>query len=206
MFSLHSLFGIADPIVVKGVTKQGGPMSPFKATITTSLGHHYLDDLALSDQDCVVIQSTSKSVDDPHLPDDSALLCLSMAEATNNSYIVSLTFSGLQHFMLAMECFQFIYGWLTLWEKTTLHILNSPNAPPKTVPLQSITNILGTNPWTITEHDVPMSTNEFNFLQTQVDDPKTHYLELVDIIDSFLFHTPFTLLHKIISQNIISRC
>ena len=32
-------FGIADPIVVEGVTKQGRQMSPFKATITTSLGH-----------------------------------------------------------------------------------------------------------------------------------------------------------------------
>jgi hypothetical protein len=52
-------FGIADPIIVDGVTKQGGPMSLFKATITTSLGHCYLDDLASLDPDCVVIQSTS---------------------------------------------------------------------------------------------------------------------------------------------------
>jgi hypothetical protein len=63
----------------------------------------------------------------------------------------------------------------------------------------------------ITEHEVPVSTNEFNFLRAQVDDPRTRYLELVDIIDSFSFpafsfRSPFTLLRKIISQNVISRC
>jgi hypothetical protein len=204
-------FGIADPIIVEGVTKQGGPMSPFKATITTSLGHRYLDDLASSDPDCVIIQSTSKLVNDPHLPDDAASLHFTMAEATDDSYIAALTFPALQHFTLAMEHFQFIYGWLTSWEKTTLHVLNSPDTLPKTLPLQSITNIQGTDPWTITEHEVPVSTNEFNFLRTQVDDPKTRYLELVDIIDSFSFpafsfRTPFTLLRKIVSQNIVSHC
>jgi hypothetical protein len=73
-------FGIADPIIVKGVTKRGGPMSPFKATITTSLGHHYLDDLASSDPDCVVTasESTSKIVNDPHLPDDATSLWLKL--------------------------------------------------------------------------------------------------------------------------------
>ncbi|KAF8219647.1 hypothetical protein L208DRAFT_1338804, partial [Tricholoma matsutake] len=103
-------FGIADPIVVEGITKQGGPMSPFKATITTSLGHCYFDDLASSDPDCVIIQSMSKLVNDPHLPNDAASLCFTMAKATDNSYIAALTFSALQRFTLAMECFQFIYG------------------------------------------------------------------------------------------------
>jgi hypothetical protein len=138
-------FGIADPIVVEGVTKQGGPMSLFKATITTSLGHCYLNDLASSDPDCVVI-SVSKSADDPHLSDDAVSLCFTMAEATDDSYVAALSFPALQHFTLAMERFQFLYGWLTSWEKTTLHILNSPDVPPRTLLLQSITNIPGTDP------------------------------------------------------------
>ena len=207
----HMAFGIADPIVVNGVTKQGGPMSPFKATITTSLGHRYLDDLASVDPDCVVIQSTSKMVNNPHLPDDAASLCFTMAEATDDSYIAALTFPALRRFTLAMEHFQFVYGWLTSWEKTTLHILNCPDIPPKSLLLQSITNVPGSDPWMITEHEVPVSTNESNFLRAQVDDPRTCYLELVDIIDSFsfpafYFQSPFTLLRKIISQNVISRC
>jgi hypothetical protein len=67
----RTAFDIADPIVLEDVTKQGGLMSPFKATIATSLGHRNLDDLASSDPDCIIIQSTSKSVDDPHLPNDA---------------------------------------------------------------------------------------------------------------------------------------
>src|SRR5277367_6258203 len=117
--------------------------------------------------------------------DDSTSLSFSMAEATDDSYIVARTFPALQRFTLAMERFQFIYGWLTSWEKTTLHILNNPETLPKTLPLQSVTNIPGVDPWMIAEHEVPVSTDEFSFLRTQVDDPKTRYLELVDIIDSF---------------------
>ena len=98
-------FSIADPIIADGVTKQGGPMSPFKATITTSLGHRYLDDLTSLDPDCVVIRSTSKMVNDPHFPDDAASLRFTMAEATNDSYIAALTFPALRHFTLAMERF-----------------------------------------------------------------------------------------------------
>ena len=31
--------GITGPIVIDGLTKQGGPLSPIKSTLTTSLGH-----------------------------------------------------------------------------------------------------------------------------------------------------------------------
>ncbi|KAF8228912.1 hypothetical protein L208DRAFT_1289065, partial [Tricholoma matsutake] len=66
-------------------------------------------------------------VNDPHLPNNATSLCFIMAEATDDSYIAALTFPALQHFTLAMEHFLFLYGWLTSWEKTTLHILNSRN-------------------------------------------------------------------------------
>lgn len=42
---LWMAFGIAKPIIVDSVTKQSGPMSLFKATITTSLGHRYFNDI-----------------------------------------------------------------------------------------------------------------------------------------------------------------
>jgi hypothetical protein len=139
-------------------------MSLFKAAITTDLGHHYLDNLASLDPGCVIIQSTSKMVNNSHLPDNAASLHFTMAKATDDSDIAALTFPALRCFVLAMEYFQFVYGWLTSWEKTTLHILNLPDTSPRTLPLQSITNVQGTDPWTITEHEVPVSTNEFNFL------------------------------------------
>ncbi|KAG6893516.1 hypothetical protein C0993_000933 [Termitomyces sp. T159_Od127] len=61
-------FGIVEPIIVEGVTKQGGPMSPFKSTLTMSLGHRYLDDIARCDPNAVVISSISNRVGNPHLP------------------------------------------------------------------------------------------------------------------------------------------
>ncbi|KAF5380096.1 hypothetical protein D9615_006221 [Tricholomella constricta] len=207
----RTAFGIAEPIVVEGVTKQGGPMSPFKATMTTSLGHRYLSDLAANDPDCIVISSTSRARGDPHLPDDQLCLRFAMAEATDDSYIGALSISALRRFTLEMERFQFVYGWLTSWEKTTVHILNDTNSIPDYISLPSITNSPGIDPWVVTEHKVSVSSNEFNFLRAQVDDPRSRFLELFAFIESFVFpsfmsRTPFSLLRKIVSQNIVSKC
>ncbi|KAH0586175.1 hypothetical protein H2248_007437 [Termitomyces sp. 'cryptogamus'] len=169
----RTAFGIASPIVVDGVTKQGGPMSPFKATVTTSLGHRYLDDISRLDPDSVVIRSLSNVAGDPHLPNDSLTLSLSMTEATDDSFIIALSHLALRRFTLEMERFQFMYGWLTSWEKTSAHILNSADPLPETLSFPSITNMPGIDPWIITERQVPVSANEFSFLRTQVDDPKS---------------------------------
>lgn len=207
----RTAFGITSPIIVDGVTKQGGPISPFKSTITTSLGHRYLDDIAALDPDAVIIKSMSYSNGDPHLPDDHHTLILSMTEATDDSYLVALSHGSLRRFTLEMERFQFAYGWLTSWEKTTAHILNPSNQLPPTLSFPSITNEPGVDPWTVSEHEIPVSADEFNFLRTQVDDPKSRYLELLNLIDSFVFpsfvtRTPFTLIRKILAQNLISKC
>ena len=36
---IHMAYGDTTPIVINGVTKQGGPLSPFKSALMTSLGH-----------------------------------------------------------------------------------------------------------------------------------------------------------------------
>lgn len=207
----RTAFGIASSIVVDGVTKQGGPISPFKSTITTSLGHRYLDDIASHDPDAVVIESTSNSIGDPHLPDDHYTLTLSMTEATDDSYLVALSHESLHQFTLEMERFQLAYGWLTSWEKTTAHVLYPSDPLPPTLSFPSITNEPGIDLWTVSEHEVPVSADEFSFLRTQVDDPRSRYLELLNIIDSFVFPSfttriPFTLVCKILAQNLISKC
>ncbi|KAF8149798.1 hypothetical protein B0H34DRAFT_678763 [Crassisporium funariophilum] len=134
-----------------------------------------------------------------------------MAEATDDSYIGALSYSVLYRYTLQMERFQFVYGWMTLWAKTTAHILNSPDATPRSLRLPSITNVPGVDPWTVFYHDIPTSSNEFNFLRTQVDDPTARAVELKSVIDSFTFpsfsrRTPFSLVRKIVSQNLISKC
>ncbi|KAG6876097.1 hypothetical protein C0993_005551 [Termitomyces sp. T159_Od127] len=204
-------FGIAEPIVVNGVTKQGGPMSPFKSTITTSLGHRYLNDIAQGDPDAVVVSSGSNWTGDPHQPIDSHSLTITMTEATDDSYLVAKTHEALRHFTLEMEHFQFSYGWLTSWAKTSAHVINSPDPPPKTLLFPSVTNKTGIDLWTVTEYRIPVLADEFSFLRTQVDDPKTRYTKLQDTINSFVFPnfsigTPFTLIWKLVSQCIISRC
>src|ERR1700683_2517989 len=54
---IRTTYGTTGLIVLNGVTKQGGPLSPLKSTMTTSLGHHYLNDLARNSPDMLIIKS-----------------------------------------------------------------------------------------------------------------------------------------------------
>ena len=54
---IRTAYGTTGPIVLNGVTKQGGPLSPLKSTMTTSLGHRFLNDLARNSPDTEGIQS-----------------------------------------------------------------------------------------------------------------------------------------------------
>jgi hypothetical protein len=123
---IRTAYGTTGPIVLNGVTKQGGPLSPIKSTMTTSLGHRYLDDLARGSQDTLGIKSKTSA----HLPDDSKWLPVTMVEATDYSYIFALTLQALQSFCLEMERFQFAYGWMTQWAKTSAYLLGPPRQYP----------------------------------------------------------------------------
>ncbi|ESK81507.1 hypothetical protein Moror_15682 [Moniliophthora roreri MCA 2997] len=105
--------GVTEPIIITGVTKQGGPLSPLKSTLTTSLSHHYLRDLQCLDPHVLVISSESGMANDPHHPIDNVTVPITMVEATDDSYIFSTLLNSLQSNILAMERFQYAYGWLT---------------------------------------------------------------------------------------------
>jgi hypothetical protein len=62
---IRTAHGITEPITITGVTKQGGSLSPMKSTLTTSLGHHYLNDLMSTDPDALVITSGAESGPSP---------------------------------------------------------------------------------------------------------------------------------------------
>ncbi|KAJ4499753.1 hypothetical protein C8R41DRAFT_729585, partial [Lentinula lateritia] len=150
---IRTAHGLTKPIIINGVTKQGGPLSPLKSTLTTSMGHHYLNDLLLQDPDALIISSTNQRKDDPHLSDDNLVARIGMTEATDDSYIFSRTLQSLQKNTLHMERFQYAY----------------------------------------------------------VDDAEARFEQLKNIIEEYHFprlgnRPPITLLNKIISQNIISRC
>ncbi|KAJ6566379.1 hypothetical protein B0H19DRAFT_1351815 [Mycena capillaripes] len=103
---IRTAHGITEPITITGLTKQGGSLSPVKSTLTTSLGHHYINDLAANDPDTLVI-SSGRTLD-PHSPNDSLTTRITMVEATDDSFIFARTVPALRRNVLAMERFQYL--------------------------------------------------------------------------------------------------
>lgn len=134
-----------------------------------------------------------------------------MTEATDDSYLFSKSLESLRRNVLDMERFQFAYGWLTQWSKTSAYALSAAALLPDKVTFDSVTNEPGVDPMRITQHDVPLIADELDFLRAKVDDPAARYEELKSFVEDFAFpkftrRAPITLLRKIVSQNIISRC
>jgi hypothetical protein len=157
---IRTAYGRTGLIVLNGVTKQGGPLSPIKSTMTTSLGHYYLDDLAHNSPDTLIIGSKTEA----HSPEDSRQLPVTMVEATDDSYIFALTLQALQSFCLEMEHFQFVYGWMMQWVKTSAYLLGPSGPTSGTVSMPSITIQEGIHPHTVSWHDVPLIFGELEFL------------------------------------------
>ncbi|KAJ7693222.1 hypothetical protein B0H17DRAFT_1200045 [Mycena rosella] len=105
---IRTAHAIIAPVIITSVTKQGSSLSPVKLTLTTSLGHHYLNNLMASDPDALIITSGSAQKADPHLPDDFLQAKTVMAEATEDSYIFSQTLASLRCSALAMERFSIV--------------------------------------------------------------------------------------------------
>jgi hypothetical protein len=207
---IRTAHGLTDPIFVSGVAKQGGPISPLKSMLTTSLGHRYLDDVASVTPGALTIATSASLRSDPHLHDDNISLPLRMTEATDDSIIFASSIPALQTFCLLEERFQFAYGWLTNWLKTTAYVLSPHGIQPSRISMPSITVEPGVSPLTITHHDVPLISNELEFLRVKIDNPSHRFQELYDFIDAFTFPkfigpTPITLTRKIVVQSIASR-
>jgi hypothetical protein len=73
---IRTAHGLTEPIFVSGVAKQGGPISPLKSTLTTSMGHCYLDDVASCTPGALTITTSTHDRLDPHLPADSISLAI----------------------------------------------------------------------------------------------------------------------------------
>src|SRR6267378_6651616 len=90
-------FGIAGQIIVNAVTKQGGPASPSKSMLTTSLGHRYLDDMATNNNGTLIME-TGATIEhkEPHEPDHGIRAQITMVEATDDSMIFAKDLPTLQ--------------------------------------------------------------------------------------------------------------
>lgn len=208
---IRTAYGITDPIVVSGVNKQGGPASPLKSVFTTSLGSYYLTDLLTCDEDALVITSSSAERNDPHNEDAASRLLVGMVEATDDSYIFSKSLPSLVKNTLAMERFQYAYGWLTQWSKSCAYVLAGPKDHPNHAEFHSVSTESNTDPMLITKHRVELIANQLDFLRTKINDPTSRFEEIKAFVETFRFPTivgrlPITLLRKITSQNIVSRC
>ena len=208
---IQTAYGITVPIVVSDVNKQGGPLSPLKSTFTTSLGHYYLNDLMRNDPDALIISSSTHKRNDPHLKDDGNYLMVAMVEATDDSFLFSRSLPSLRRNTLAMERFQYVYGWMTQWSKSMACLLSATGDQPNVISLPSVTVERGVNPLIVTEHEIPLIRDELEFLRAKVDNPTACYEELRDFIETFQFprilgRLPITLIRKIVAQNIALKC
>jgi hypothetical protein len=202
--------GLTEPIIVSGIAKQGGPISPLKSTLTTSLGHCYLNDVANVTPGALTITSLTYACCDPHQPDNNICLPIWMTEATDDSIIFAKTVQALQTFCLLEEHFQFAYGWYTNWLKTVAFVLAPAGTQPDTITMLSITIKPGVSPMVVTNHTVSLVPNELEFLRVKIDNPSHRFHELHDFIEVFTFPkfigpTPITLIRKIVMQSIASR-
>jgi len=208
---IRTAYGVTEPIVVSGVNKQGGPASPLKSVFTTSLGSYYLKDLLQGDTDALIISSSCMERGDPHVKDAESKLLVGMVEATDDTYIFSKSLPSLVKHTLAMERFQYAYGWLTQWSKSRAYVLAGPKDHPNHAEFMSVSTEPNTDPSLVTKHMVELVANELEFLRTKVNDPTSRFNELKAFVESFRFPTiigrlPITLIRKIVSQNIVSRC
>ena len=186
---IQTAYGATSPIMVSGVSKQGGPASPLKSTFTTSMGHYYLIDKLSNDKDALIVTSNSKKQKDPHLKDAGLELPIVMVEATDDTYIFSRTIKSLQQNTLAMERFQYAYGWLTNWSKSNAYLI-TPEAGkqyPNNITFQSVLVGRGVDPLVETEHTILLIKDDLDFLRTKVDNPSARFNELKDFIEAFQF-------------------
>jgi len=157
--------------MVNAVTKQGGPASPLKSTLTTSLGHRYLNDMAKDEQGTLVMETgNTLEQKEPHEPDHRTRAQVTMVEATDDSIIFAKDIPTLQKYTLAMERFQLAYGWLTSWKKTVAYGICTTDGEGERrdqVQMPSITMKDGVyDPLRITWHEVPLKLGELQFLRT----------------------------------------
>jgi hypothetical protein len=162
---IHTAYGATAPITVSGVSKQGGPASPLKSMFTTSMGHYYLQDCLKTDEDALIITSSSNERGDPHFKNADIKLQVAMVEATDDTYILSKSIKSLVQSTLKMERFQYAYGWQTQWAKSFAYILTpeAKNDYPETITFQSV-SIGGreVDPLIITEHPITLIKNDMN--------------------------------------------
>ncbi|KAJ8089853.1 hypothetical protein PM082_018430 [Marasmius tenuissimus] len=209
LYRVKSAYGFTDPFVVNGLTRQGGPGSPLKFTLTSSLGNYWLRDCLSTDPGAVVVSTMNARAGIFHEPSDNIRLQVPMVEAMDDSYITSCSLGTCRRSCFIMEQFQACYGARTRWDKSYLYVLNTPCTTPK-VRLPTVDPSHPFNDSIVPMADVVVVRDQLEFLRTEINNPSKQYLSLRDLITDFQFpvlssRLPFTALRRIISQCLISK-
>ncbi|KAF9027241.1 hypothetical protein BDZ89DRAFT_883338, partial [Hymenopellis radicata] len=119
-YRVKTFYGLTPEFVISGVTKQGGPLSPLKCTLTSSLGNHWLADALRGVGDIVTLRTVQSRLGAPHLPADHIVLPVCMVEAMDDSIIITRSLPSCLTTTEMAERFQSAYGASTNWDKSAL--------------------------------------------------------------------------------------
>ncbi|KAF5370395.1 hypothetical protein D9758_006983 [Tetrapyrgos nigripes] len=209
-YSILSAYGLTDPFIVNGVTKQGGPLSPLKSCLMTSLGHYWLNDLLRDDPGALVISTANCRNHCFHTPIDDVTFPVHMVEAMDDSLLLATRLSTTRHACLAMERLQSCYGAKTCWPKSCMYFLNVIGPIPQTITMPTVSPENPFDECLVPLATVPVSSDCIHFLRTDVDRPKAQYFFLRDLIIDFQLpllskRLPLTAIRRILSQCLISK-
>ncbi|CDO70490.1 hypothetical protein BN946_scf184569.g33 [Trametes cinnabarina] len=206
-YRVKTIHGLTDSFVLSGITQQGGPFSPLKSTLTTSMLTSWLDDATPPAEQLRLITFQSRS-GKPHTPDDTLALTTQMCEAMDDSLIIRTSLTTSQSSALLAERFQAAYGWETNWSKSLLYVTHPNNLPPH-VMMPSV-DPADPDSETVLWHPITVATTFFDFLRVMINDPTTQAEKIRRLIHDFTFpnlptRLPITALRRIISQCLIAR-
>ncbi|KAL7277685.1 hypothetical protein ACG7TL_008617 [Trametes sanguinea] len=207
-YQVKTAHGLTQPFVLSGITQQGGPFSPLKSTLTTSMVTYWLEDLSPPDG-LLHISTYQSRASKPHIPDDDLSLATQMCEAMDDSLILRTSLKATQSAALLAERFQAAYGWETNWIKSLLYVARPPDDLPANITMPSVDQADPDSP-AIISHPVPVTTTFFDFLRVMINDPQTQADKIRRLIEDFIFpnlqtRLPITALRRILSQCLISR-
>lgn len=178
--------------------------------MTTSMVNHWLNDLLSHDIGILRISSHSARASWSHYPDDLHTIQCNMVEAMDDSLLFATNLTTLCRATLCVEQFQANYGWMTNWSKSVMYIHNHEHLFPSQILVPTLDASDLSPSTTIPLAYVPVSHGPIEFLQVSINEPKTQFLHLQDLISNFKLPPssipiPFTVLQQLIMQRLISK-
>ncbi|KAL0571565.1 hypothetical protein V5O48_010397 [Marasmius crinis-equi] len=199
-YRIKTFFGLTNAVLFSSITKQGGPLSPLKCTLTSSMCNHWLRDEDRRENGLLSIRTVLANGGGYHTPANRITLEVGMVEAMDDSGIATTT-SPI--FPIASK--------FHMVGKPIGKSLRSTSGIYQTLPTPS--------PYSLQTHSTTAGGFQcpsrcimgiIEFLRVHVNDPHAQFDKLSLIIDGFEFpvlrrNLPLTLIRRIITSSLVSR-